>query len=66
MQRMSEKFNWELRSKMPNADDQSVGQTYLELYLLKKDSGDQGDDDRPTQAQLDAILAGPAAVDGAG
>jgi unsaturated rhamnogalacturonyl hydrolase len=59
MQRMSEKFNWELRSKMPNADDQSVGQTYLELYLLKKDPATKATMIGPTQAQLDALLAGP-------
>jgi unsaturated rhamnogalacturonyl hydrolase len=55
MERMSKKFNWELRSKMPNADDQSIGQTYLEFYLLKKDPAMM----KPTQAQLDAVLAGP-------
>ena len=40
MKAMSEKFNWELRSKLPNADDQSVGQTYLELYLLAGNGAD--------------------------
>jgi unsaturated rhamnogalacturonyl hydrolase len=37
MEEMGKKFDWELRSHLPDADDQSVGQTYLELYLLKKD-----------------------------
>src|SRR6266702_1453279 len=59
MQRMSEKFNWELRSNRPNADDQSVGQTYLELYLLKRDPATKATMIGPTQAQLDAVLAGP-------
>jgi rhamnogalacturonyl hydrolase YesR len=59
MQRMSEKFNWELRSKMPNADDQSIGQTYLELYLEKKDPGTKQKMIGPTQEQLDAVIAGP-------
>jgi unsaturated rhamnogalacturonyl hydrolase len=59
MERMSEKFKWELRSKMPNADDQSIGQTYLELYLLKKDPAMKATMIGPTQAQLDAVLAGP-------
>ena len=33
METMAEKFAWQLRSEVPNADDQSVGQTYLELDL---------------------------------
>jgi unsaturated rhamnogalacturonyl hydrolase len=52
---MSQKFDWQLRSHLPNADDQSVAQTYLELYLLKKDPAMI----KPTQAELDAILAAP-------
>jgi rhamnogalacturonyl hydrolase YesR len=52
---MSQKFDWQLRSHFPNADDQSVGQTYLELYLLKKDPAMI----KPTQTELDAILAAP-------
>jgi unsaturated rhamnogalacturonyl hydrolase len=59
MERMSEKFNWELRSKMPNADDQSIGQTYLELYMLKKDPALKAKMVGPTQEQLDAVMAGP-------
>jgi unsaturated rhamnogalacturonyl hydrolase len=55
LEAMGKKFDWQLRSKMPNADDQSVGQTYLELYLLKKDPAMM----EPTRAQLDAVLAGP-------
>jgi rhamnogalacturonyl hydrolase YesR len=52
---MSQKFDWKLRSHLPNADDQSVAQTYLEFYLLKKDPAMI----QPTQAELDAILAAP-------
>ncbi len=37
MMAMGQKFDWQLRSHLPNADDQSVAQTYLELYLMKKD-----------------------------
>jgi unsaturated rhamnogalacturonyl hydrolase len=55
MTAMGQKFDWKLRSHLPNADDQSVGQTYLELYLLKKDSAIIA----PTQQELDAILAAP-------
>jgi unsaturated rhamnogalacturonyl hydrolase len=56
MQAMGQKFDWKLRSHLPNADDQSIGQTYLELYLLKKDPAIF----KPTQEELDAILAAPA------
>jgi rhamnogalacturonyl hydrolase YesR len=52
---MSQKFGWQLRSHLPNADDQSVAQTYLELYLLKRDHAMI----QPTQAELDAVLAAP-------
>jgi rhamnogalacturonyl hydrolase YesR len=30
---MAQKFNWQLRTPYPNADDISVAQTYLDLYL---------------------------------
>jgi len=55
MMAMGTKFDWKLRSHLPNADDQSVGQTYLELYLLKKDPAMK----EPTQSELDAVLAAP-------
>jgi rhamnogalacturonyl hydrolase YesR len=55
MEAMGKKFDWQLRSHLPDADDQSVGQTYLELYLLKKDPAMM----KPTQAELDALLAAP-------
>lgn len=31
MDAMGRRFDWQLRSHLPDADDQSVGQTYLEL-----------------------------------
>jgi len=54
MTAMSKKFDWAERSKLSNADDQSVGQTYLELYLEggKKDSAMIA----PTQANLDSVI----------
>ena len=52
---MGKKFDWQLRSHLPDADDQSIGQTYLELYLLKKDPAMM----KPTQEELDALIAGP-------
>ena len=57
MAAMSEKFQWQLRSEHPNADDQSVGQTYLELYLQKPEAEKKA----ATQAALDGLLAGAAA-----
>jgi rhamnogalacturonyl hydrolase YesR len=55
MEAMGKKFDWQLRSHLPDADDQSVGQTYLELYLLKKDPAMIA----PARAELDALLAAP-------
>ena len=54
MTAMSKKFDWAERSKLSNADDQSVGQTYLELYLAggKKDPAMIA----PTQANLDSVI----------
>lgn len=51
---MAESFDWQLRSPDPNADDQSVAQTYLELYLQKP----APEEIKPTQATLDALIAG--------
>jgi len=53
MRSMSQSFDWSLRSHLPNADDQSVAQTYLELYLLD----DPKDPARiaPTRTELDAV-----------
>jgi unsaturated rhamnogalacturonyl hydrolase len=55
MEAMGEKYDWQLRSHLPDADDQSVAQTYLELYLLKKDAAMI----TPTRVELDALLAAP-------
>jgi unsaturated rhamnogalacturonyl hydrolase len=57
MQSMAEKFQWEERSQRPNADDQSIAQTYIELYLSKPAPERLA----PTQAALDALLAGAEA-----
>jgi unsaturated rhamnogalacturonyl hydrolase len=53
-QSMAEKFHWELRSPHPNADDQSVAQTYLELYLQKP----APEKINPTRTALDSVMAG--------
>jgi len=55
MQAMGEKYKWELRNRLPNADDQSVGQTYAELYLLKHDKQMI----EPMQVDLDSVIGLP-------
>jgi len=55
MEQIGKAYNWELRSKVPGADDQSLAQTYLELYLLSK----QPEMIAPTKEGLDAVLAKP-------
>jgi rhamnogalacturonyl hydrolase YesR len=62
MESMAEKFHWELRSEGPNADDQSIGQTYLELDLLRPSP----ERIAPTRTALDDLLAGGAAAIPAG
>jgi len=50
---VGEKFHWKLRSHLPNADDQSIGQTYTELYMLKQDPQMIA----PTREELDDLIA---------
>jgi unsaturated rhamnogalacturonyl hydrolase len=52
---MGKNFNWSLRNKFPNADDQSIAQTYLELYLLAGKGADVGMI-QPTQDELDSVI----------
>jgi len=58
MEAMGEKFHWELTSERPDADGQSVGQTYLELYLQQHKPAMKA----PTQAALDNLLSGATAA----
>lgn len=51
---MAETSRWQLRSRYPDADDQTVGQTYLDLYLREPVAGEI----EPTRAALDAVIAG--------
>jgi len=55
MEAMAKQYDWKLRAHLPDADNQSVAQTYLELYLQKKDPAMI----QPTQTELDAVLAAP-------
>lgn len=52
---MGNHYQWQLRSALPSADDQSVGQTYLELYLQQRIPIRM----KPTQAALNALLVSP-------
>jgi unsaturated rhamnogalacturonyl hydrolase len=36
MQEMSKHFDYQMRDRLPNADDVSIGQVYLDLYLEEK------------------------------
>jgi unsaturated rhamnogalacturonyl hydrolase len=49
---MADKSDWQLRSTLPNADDQSIGQTYLEFYLLQHELQQL----QPTRTGLDSVL----------
>jgi unsaturated rhamnogalacturonyl hydrolase len=54
MQAMGEKFEWKERREQPNADDLSVAQTYLELYL---DAGKKNPEwIAPTQTEMASII----------
>jgi rhamnogalacturonyl hydrolase YesR len=50
---MAAKFNWSLRTRLPNADDQSIAQTYLELYLFSARKSPS--EIEPTRSDLDAV-----------
>ena len=52
MAEMAQHFDFQLRSRLPNADDQAIGQTYLELYFQQKRPSLLG----PTRAELDDLL----------
>jgi unsaturated rhamnogalacturonyl hydrolase len=51
----AEKMGWRLASHLPNADNQSIGQAYLDLYLEKPDPAKIG----PARDELDAVMAAP-------
>jgi unsaturated rhamnogalacturonyl hydrolase len=51
MLEMSRHFDFQLRDRLPNADDQSIGQTYLELYFQDKRASYIG----KTKAELDEL-----------
>ena len=52
MLEMSRHFDFQLRDRLPNADDISIGQTYLELYFQDKRGAYIG----KTRAELDELV----------
>lgn len=73
MREMGEKLNWQLGKRPEHADDVAVGQSYLELYLQKKDArilpplterfayqmGLKDDPAKPLWWWCDALFMGP-------
>ncbi len=61
VQTYAESREWTLRKqpagRLPNADDQSIGEAYIDLYSIRKDPARIA----PTQAALDALIADPTA-----
>ena len=55
MRDMGKTYNWELSTTESDANQHSLAQTYLELYLLDK----QPEELAPTKATFDGILAKP-------
>jgi len=56
MMRMGEKFRWELGPRPTHADDQAIGQTYLELYFDHHNPAMMA----PTRSRMDAMLQLPS------
>jgi unsaturated rhamnogalacturonyl hydrolase len=53
MVKMSERFDWKLlNQRFPHADDMALGQTYMDLYLEKRDAVREAD----TKAILDQLV----------
>jgi rhamnogalacturonyl hydrolase YesR len=55
MMNVSEQLDWQPGPRVLMADDQAVGQTYMELYFLHKDARMMA----PMRARLDAEMATP-------
>lgn len=55
MRQMGDTFQWQLGPRPFHADDQAIGQTYLELYRQYKDKQML----EPTQRRMDAMVQSP-------
>src|SRR5664279_6562802 len=56
---MGRKFNWQLGPRLEHADDQVIGQTYVELYLKHKDRAMLA----PTLSRMDEMMRLPESQD---
>ena len=56
MLRMGNRFNWQPGPRVPNADDQAIGQTYLELYERSHNAAMLD----PIRARMDQVMQLPA------
>ena len=55
MLQMAKKFNWQPGPRVAHADDQAIGQTYLELYFRYHDPAMMA----PIRQRMDAVMALP-------
>jgi rhamnogalacturonyl hydrolase YesR len=55
MLRMGNKFSWEPGPRMGHADDEAIGQTYLDLYLQLRNPSMLG----PIRANIDSVMRQP-------
>jgi unsaturated rhamnogalacturonyl hydrolase len=55
MARMGKKFDWQPGPRLAHADDQAIGQTYLELYQRTHDPAMMA----PIRARMDAVMQLP-------
>ena len=53
---MARKFDFGLRSKLPNADDQAIAQTYLDLYFTEPVDRQDTHWIEPARAGLDSVI----------
>ncbi len=56
MMAVANKYEWKPRGKGANADDQSIGQMYLELYLEQPKDQRDAQWIAPTRAALDSVI----------
>ena len=55
MLQMAKKFNWQPGPRVPHADDQAIGQTYLDLYFRYHDPAMIA----PIRERMDTVMALP-------
>lgn len=53
---MARKFDFQLHNRIPNADDEAIAQTYLDLYLTEPKDKQDTHWIEPTRADLDSVI----------